>query len=358
MNPSRNMYPNAKVNQMRNNNDSEVNQYDNEQRNTPTTSNVEVRDQPKYADGYTLIPPNKSKHSELQRIVQKDEEVLRRWKEENRPGPIQLDPMRLGGAVSLAEVRQKQQQEARFAKTKKKLQKEDTDRKKREREEEEMKRMKAEQREKAIKLEARRKEEEQSRQDLYQQDHRMKNMDYLKRMKSDSSTVSMAASNSIPATSWAKCHEYRESKRQEDNAALLEKKAEQRRKTELLEEKQKREEEERKRQIESDRQRVNLAFLNRLEAVSLGRVSEPVANPPVTSNVYQDDDDEDEGPTSSAGLNPSQAHRDSGAQEDCDHMWAVMKLQHNFPYYERDMLEDIVRQCNGNYQQAYELLNV
>lgn len=39
-------------------------------------------------------------------------------------------------------------------------------------------------------------------------------------------------------------------------------------------------------------------------------------------------------------------------------MWAVKKLHDNFPYYEQDMLEDILRQCNGNYQQAYELLNV
>lgn len=358
MNPSRKMYPNAnQENQMRNNNDIEVNQYEYEQQNSPTTSNAQVRDQPTYANGYTLIPPNKSKHSELQRMIQKEEEGLRRWKEDNRPGPFQLNPERLGGAVSLVEVRQKQQQEARNAKTRKKLQKEETDRKKREAEEEEIKRMKAEQREKAIKLEATRKQEDRRRQDLYQHDHQMKNMEYFKGMETDSRTVSMTASNSIPASSWAKCHEYRESKRQEDNAALLQKKAEQRRKTELLEEKQKRDEDERRRQIESDRQRVNSDFLKRLEAVSLGRVSEPVANPPVSSNVYLDDDDE-EAPPSSAGLKPSQAHTDSGEQEDCDQMWAVMKLQHHFPYYERDMLEDIVRQCNGNYQQAYELLNV
>ncbi len=43
---------------------------------------------------------------------------------------------------------------------------------------------------------------------------------------------------------------------------------------------------------------------------------------------------------------------------DCGHMWTLMKLQSRFPYYERDMLEEIVKQCNDNYQQVYELLNV
>lgn len=43
---------------------------------------------------------------------------------------------------------------------------------------------------------------------------------------------------------------------------------------------------------------------------------------------------------------------------DCGHMWTLMKLQNRFPYYELNLLEEIVKQCNGNCQQAYELLNV
>lgn len=43
---------------------------------------------------------------------------------------------------------------------------------------------------------------------------------------------------------------------------------------------------------------------------------------------------------------------------DIDHEWTVMRLQSDFPYYEQDLLEDIVSQCNGNYKQAYDLLNV
>ncbi|XP_057191869.1 epithelial-stromal interaction protein 1 isoform X2 [Triplophysa rosa] len=258
------------------------------------------------------------------------------------------------GAVSLEEVRQKQQQEARQVKLKKRLQKEEIDRKNRQAEEEENQQMKDKQRDKANKLEMKRKQEEQRRQDLYQHDQQMKNREFLQKVETSNRTVPMAASNSIPASSWAKCQEYRESKRQDENAALLEKKEEQRRKAEILEEKLKQEEEDRKRQIDTDHRRVNLAFLNRLEASTSGRMSEPMANTPVSSNICEDDE-EIEDPASSPVPNPLQGYTE---EEGCVQMWAVMKLQCNFPYYERDMLEDILRQCNGDYQQAYELLNV
>ncbi|XP_056611415.1 epithelial-stromal interaction protein 1 isoform X2 [Triplophysa dalaica] len=327
----------------------QVNEYEYEQRNSPTTSNTQTRDQPTYADGYTRIPPNSSRHSELQRTAQKEEEALRKWKEENRPGPIQLAPVRLGGAVSLKEVRQKQQQEARQAKLKKRLQKEEMDRKNRQAEEEENKEMKAKQRDKAIKLEMKREQEEQHRKDLYQPDQQMKNREFLQKVETSNRTVPMAASNSIPASSWGKCQEYRESRRQEENTGLLEKKEEQRRKAEILEEKLKQEEDDRKRQIETDHRRVNLAFLNRLETSTSDRMSEPMAN---TLCEY---DDELEDPASSPVPNPLQGYTE---EEGCEQVWAVMKLLQNFPYYERDMLEDILQQCNGDYKQAYELLNV
>lgn len=34
-----------------------------------------------------------------------------------------------------------------------------------------------------------------------------------------------------------------------------------------------------------------------------------------------------------------------------------MKLQTMFSYCDREYLEDIVSQCDGDYQQAYDLLN-
>ncbi|XP_051761041.1 epithelial-stromal interaction protein 1 isoform X4 [Ctenopharyngodon idella] len=306
------------------------------------------------ADGFTRIPPNESRRSKLQRIAQKEEEDLRRWKEENRPGPIHLPPEQLGGAVSLAEVRQRQQMEARQSKLRKKLMKEEMDRKKRQAEEEEIEKMKAIQREKANKLKMRTKQEEEQRQERYQHDKQMKTEEFLQRFER---SVSMASSNTIPASSWGKSHEYRDSRREEENAGLLKMKEEQRRKTEILEEKQKQQEEDRKRRAEADHRRVNLAFLDRLERSS-GRVSEPVTQTPESSNDWLDDDDKPQDTALSTVPNPSQVHTDSAEEDDSDLIWNLMKLQNRFPYYDRDMLEDFVKQCNGDYQQAYELLNV
>ncbi|XP_056321682.1 epithelial-stromal interaction protein 1 [Danio aesculapii] len=293
------------------------------------------------------------------RISQQEEEDLRRLKEENRPGPIHLTPERLGGEVSLEEVRQKQWVDARQSKIKKKVKKEDMDRMKRQAEEEMYEKMKTKQRDEANKLEMRRKQEDERRKQQYQQDKQKKTEEFLQRFERSSSTVSMAASNSIPASSWAKCHEYRESRRAEENSSLLKKQEEQRRKTEILEEKQKQQEEDRKRRTEADHRRVNSAFLDRLEASGSGvRVSEPVTQTFESSNVWVEEDDEPQDTALSTSPNPSQVHTDSAEEDDGDHTWTVMKLQNRFPYYERDMLEDIVIQCDGNYKKAYELLNV
>ncbi|XP_073701111.1 uncharacterized protein epsti1 [Garra rufa] len=159
----------------------------------------------------------------------------------------------------------------------------------------------------------------------------------------------------------AKCHEYKETRREEENTDLLKKKEEQRRKADILEEKQKQQEEDRKRQTEADHRRVNTAFLDRLQASSSGRVPEPVTQTAESTNVWLDSDDDDvddDEPQDTALSNPSQVHADRAEEDDSDHTWTLMKLQNRFPYYEQDMLEEIVKQCNGNYQQAYELLDV
>ncbi|KAK6315223.1 hypothetical protein J4Q44_G00147520 [Coregonus suidteri] len=87
-------------------------------------------------------------------MVQKEEEDLQRWKEVNRPGPVQIAPEKLGGAVSLAEARERQLMELRQAKLQKQLRKEEMDRQRRQAEENEYERMKAKQREKPIEVTA------------------------------------------------------------------------------------------------------------------------------------------------------------------------------------------------------------
>ncbi|XP_073768687.1 epithelial-stromal interaction protein 1 isoform X2 [Danio rerio] len=281
---------------------------------SPGTSNPQ--NQPEHAGGFTKIPPNESRRSKLLSISQKGEENLRRLKEENRPGPIHLPPERLGGNVSLEEVRQKQWVNARNSKIEKKVKKEEMDKMKRQAEEETNEKMKAKQREKANKLEMRKKQEDERRKQQHQQDKQKKTEEFLQRFERSSSTVSMAASNSIPASPWTKCHEYRESRRAEENASLLKMQEEQRRKAAILEEKQKQQEEDRKRQTEADHRRVNSAFLDRLEASGSGvRVSEPVTQTLESSNVWLEEDDEPQDTALSTSRNPSQVHTDS-AEED------------------------------------------
>ncbi|XP_043104408.1 epithelial-stromal interaction protein 1 isoform X2 [Puntigrus tetrazona] len=313
-------YRGNEINQNNNMKDGEQTNENYCENNSPSTSNPQ--NQPTHSDGYTKIPPDESRRSKLQRIAQKEEEDLRRWREENRSGPIQLAPERLGGAVSLAEVRQRQQAESRQSKLRKKLQKEEMDKKKRQAEEEENERMKALQREKATKLEMRKKQEDVQRKKLYQHDKQMKTEEFLQRFERSSSSVSMAASSSIPASSWTKSHEYREARREEENADLLKKKEEQRRKAEILEEKQKQQEEDRKRQTEADHRRVNMAFLDRLEGSSSGRVPEPVTQTPESISLDDgdddDDDDDDDEPQDTALSrvpNPSQLHTDCGEED-------------------------------------------
>ncbi|KAM9486407.1 epithelial-stromal interaction protein 1 isoform 2-T2 [Clarias gariepinus] len=325
--------------------------------NYSTNQNTQPPDSrnPTYSDGYTMIQPKESTRQKLLRMSQKEENDRQRWKEQHRPGPIHLAPEKLGGNVSLSEVRQKQQAVARHSKLQKKLRKEDMDQRKRQEEEEKNQHMKDIQREKANKLEMKKKQEEEQRKKLYQHEMQMKREAHLQRLER-SGSVPMAASSSTPASSWALGHKYREGRKAEEEMTLQQMKDEQRRKSEILEEKHKQEEEDRQRQTENERLRVNSAFLDRLEARGSGRASELLPCTPELSNVWQTEEPQD--PASSPVPFPSQLHTDSAAEEDTDIDWVIMKLQNHFSYCEREYLEEIVTQCNGNYQQAYDLLNM
>ncbi|XP_060785887.1 epithelial-stromal interaction protein 1 [Neoarius graeffei] len=322
--------------------------------NYSTNQNTQPQDSrnPMHSDGYTMIPPNESKRQKLLKMSQKEENDLMRWKKEHQPGPIQLAPEKLGGTVSLSDARRRQQMVANQSKLQKKLIRQYMDQSRRQEEEEENQRMKAKQREKANRLETRKKEEEQERKKLYQPELLMKREAHLQRLEK-SSSVPMAASSSTPVSSWARGREYREARKAEEQVTLQQKKDEQRKKSQILEEKHKQEEEDRKRQMENERLRVNSAFLDRLEARGSGRASELLPCTQELGNVWQTEEPQD--PASSSVSFPSQQHTDSSG--DIDIEGVVMKLQTMFSYYDQEYLEDIVSQCNGNYQQAYDLLN-
>ncbi|XP_062862460.1 epithelial-stromal interaction protein 1 isoform X2 [Trichomycterus rosablanca] len=280
---------------------------------------------PTHSEGYTMIPPNESKRSEMQRMAQTEEDNWQKYKEEHKPGPINLAPERLGGNLEMSKARERQQMEANQSKLQKKLKKEDMDKKKREAEEEENQMMKAIQREKSERQEMRRKEEEERRNNPSLQELRMKRVEHLQKQQ-QSTSVPMPASSSTPASSGG---EHLEGKRLEM--------------------------EDRKRPMETKHQRAN-SFLDRLEANGSGRTSDLHPYSLESGNVWQREEPQD--PASSHVTFPSQPHADSAMEmEGADSEWIVMKLMSDFPYYEREMLEDIVSQCNNNFQKAYDLLH-
>ncbi|TRY95180.1 hypothetical protein DNTS_022840, partial [Danionella cerebrum] len=246
------------------------------------------------------------------------------------------------------------------------LRKEDMDRAKRQAEEEKYEKMKAKQREEANKLELKRKQEEARRTKQFQQH----NQRYTKRFsacfyrshankqfhtsiilgKAEAKLAAQALAAVLrlrpeeleyftqidtPLMRVAKSHEYRESRRAEEKANVLKKQEEQRRKAEILEKKQKQQEEDRKRETKADHRRVNSAFLDRLEASASGRMPHPEAQTRESS-----DDDEPHRPGFSA------SRLDSEEGDESDPLWTLMKLQNHFPNYEREVLEDILEQCN------------
>ncbi|MFT7817950.1 epithelial-stromal interaction protein 1 [Arapaima gigas] len=299
-------------------------------------------------------------------MAQKEEEDLQRWRESHKFGPVNLPPSRLGGAVSLAEARQKQFVDLRQSKLQKKLKQEEMERQRREAAEENNRKMKAIQREKAIKLEEKTKLEEQQRKEQYQQDHQLKTQQFLQRFEKSSP---MTVTSSLPVSSWGRVREHQEAQKAEQEAFLMQMKEKQRKKSEILEEKQKQLEQQRERDMDTDRRRVNAAFFDKLQGNNRScNEVRPLHSALVESGSGDHQPCEIQIPTRSLrplldqvanmSLQPDspQVYTDKAKGEEHDHEWAMMKFLSRFPNYERGFLQDIVSQCNGDYEQACSLL--
>ena len=223
--------------------------------------------QPPHLGAYVVIPPNPTRREQLQKIANKELEDLAKWKDQHKPGPITLLPQKLGGRASEAEVRQKQQLEHIQSKYKQKLKKEEYGRIKREAEEADMLKKKAVQREKANRLEKKRRQQEQQRQQMLEEDHYLKTVEFLSRLDIGSSkrTSCETESSRLESTAWARSRAHRQMQRQEENRMLQKMKEEQREKAELLALKQRQEERRRREAHQNEQQRVNNAFLDRLQ---------------------------------------------------------------------------------------------
>ncbi|XP_047458043.1 epithelial-stromal interaction protein 1 isoform X2 [Mugil cephalus] len=291
-------------------------------RETPENGNPQEADrQPQYLSGFTVIAPNQSRRSKIKTMAQKEEEDLQRWKETHRVPSVHLNPERLGGDVTLAEARQKQFTESRCSKLQKKLKKEEMDRRRRQEEEEELQKMKTRQREKAEHLEQRRQQEEQRRREQFRQDHLRSTEKFLQRCEK---IVPLAASS-----------EAHMSRKQSEDV-----------------ERHQRERPRSAREVQLEHERVNSAFLDKLEGLSKQAQKESVVEAERGQDFRQ---------CATAGhLKPDQDHSCSGwteeAEPEPDYDWALMKLMNQFPDCCQDFLEDILEQCHGDHEQATMLL--
>ncbi|XP_075419146.1 epithelial-stromal interaction protein 1 isoform X2 [Tenrec ecaudatus] len=197
---------------------------------------------PQHTGAYTLITPNETRRSKLQRIAETELKDLETWKEQNRAKPVSLVPTRLGGSQSEAEVRQKQQLQLLQSKYQQKLKREESVRLRKAAEEADIQKMKAIQREKSNKLEERKSLQEKLRRDAFREHHQHKTAEFLSQLDTEfpnRSACPTSPRDPQPST-WS----------------------------ELLDFKRQQEEEERAQSQHTEHRRVNNAFLDRLQGAS------------------------------------------------------------------------------------------
>ncbi|CAI5780309.1 Hypothetical predicted protein [Podarcis lilfordi] len=184
---------------------------------------------PQHLGAFAVIPPNPVRRNQLQKIATKELEDLEKWKERHRPGLITLTPQKLGGRISEAEVRQKQQLEHIQSKYQQKLKKEEYERRKREAEEADILKMKMIQREKANKLEEKQRQQEWQRHRMFAEDHCLKNTELLHRLDASPFNRTPCPMNhhNLQPTAWAELLELK--KREEERIRMKAHQNEQRR---------------------------------------------------------------------------------------------------------------------------------
>ncbi|XP_076603455.1 epithelial-stromal interaction protein 1 [Chaetodon auriga] len=302
-----------------------------DQRSAPDSGGPQTTaPQPRCSDGFTMIPPNESRRNKLKTVAQKEVEDLQRWREANRVTSVHMTPEKLGGNATLAEVRQKQFTDLRCSKLQKKLKKEELDKRRRQEEEAQLQKMKAEKREMAERLEERKRQEQQRRGEKLWQDHLRTTESFLQRFERRAPG---------PLASGRATHT---SSRKEESTGV--------------------------REVQLEHKRVNSAFLDKLEGRGRGTENETKGEG-IQEAEYPCFASEDfrHNQFNSAGQHFPLAHLDPDPEQSCsgwteeadlepDHDWALMKLTNCFPACSRVFLEDILDQCNSDYEKAYTLL--
>ncbi|XP_054915782.1 epithelial-stromal interaction protein 1 isoform X2 [Poeciliopsis prolifica] len=285
-----------------------------------------------HSRAFTVIPPNQTRRSKTKEIAQKGIENLERFKEAHRPGPLHLAPERLGGGdVSIAEARQRQFTNQRNSRLQKKLKKEEMDKKKRQEEEEEWQKMKAAQREKADRLELKRRQEDDRRREQFRTDQTRKNDSFLQ-------SLQRAAAPSAGAAHTSSMNKV--GNQEEVWTRSME-------------------------ELQLEHRRVNQAFLDKLErnATETEVEANSRTGPEEERPCLAADDHRRHTAAGRVGLThpePGPERRCSDWTEETDPQadldWNLMKLLNIFPDCSRDFAQDILTQCNGDYELACALL--
>ncbi|CAN9498554.1 unnamed protein product [Ophioblennius macclurei] len=289
--------------------------------NHPAAGNVERNDlqrrrseadsnrQPQYSGCFTMIPPNQRRRSENLAVAQRDEEIYQRWREQARVQSVYTTPQRLGGGASEAEARQNQLRDLRCSKVRNRLKKSEMDQLRRQEEEEKFQAMKNKQRQKAEENQRRAEEEQRRRREQYQEDQLRTNWAHFQQLEIRAGD--RLASCGATQTSSGSVQR---------STSMKEKKSDQ--------------------EVELDRRRVNTAFLDKLEAGSRRK----------------EEEEEEEEEELYLRPRPQQQHSESAGFPDPEPDEALTRLMSTFPIYSRDVLQEILEQCDGDYQQAFMLL--
>ncbi|XP_075055861.1 epithelial-stromal interaction protein 1 isoform X2 [Mixophyes fleayi] len=144
--------------------------------------NPQTSQEPQHSGAYVVFPPNQARRDRLLQISSKEQEDYERWKEAQRPGPVNLTPMKLGGRTTESEVRQQQQQMQYQSKNQKKLQRDEYKRKLKEEEEAKIQEMKDIQRQKAEKQEERKRQQDMERRKRWHENMHTTNNQFLDRL--------------------------------------------------------------------------------------------------------------------------------------------------------------------------------
>uniref|UniRef100_A0A3B3YJ02 CUE domain-containing protein n=1 Tax=Poecilia mexicana TaxID=48701 RepID=A0A3B3YJ02_9TELE len=273
---------------------------------TPAVGRQPAEDrQPQYSGAFTVIPPNQTRRSKNKEMAQREMEELQRYREAHRPGPLHLAPERLGGGdVTIAEARQRQFTNQRGSSLQKK----------------------------AERLELKRRQEDQRRRELFHSDQTRKNDSFLQNLQR------------AAAPSGGAAHTSTTNKVSDQETEKLTRSTE---------------------ELQLEHRRVNQAFLDKLECNARGTEVEASScssreeeRPRLTPDDHR---------RHAAAGRVALTHPEPGPERRCsdwteetdpqaDRDWNLMKLVNIFPDCSRDFVQDILTQCNGDYEQACALL--